>query len=269
MHALRRRRRRQAARRQPGRRRFASMRHARRATGRSTVHEVREEPARSGSADLVREREGERLLAAVPPGAQVVACELTGRSLTSEQFARMAAASCASGRATSRFVIGGAFGLGRCREAARDDVARARAVDAAARARATRARRAAVSRRHDRARRAVPQVTRVDARAIECDRMTEPIVITESLGGSPLSRAARAGALPQWYRAAPRDADEWQRVRARRARERVGADWLDDARAGDRARPAPPPRDSSASAGGDGRRRHDRTAARACSAVRS
>jgi uncharacterized protein YllA (UPF0747 family) len=36
----------------------------------------------------------------------------------------------------------------------------------------------------------------------------EPVVITESLGGSPLSRAARAGQLPQWYRAVPRGA-EW------------------------------------------------------------
>ena len=41
------------------------------------IHEVREEPARSGSADLVREREGERLLAALPSGAQVVACDAT------------------------------------------------------------------------------------------------------------------------------------------------------------------------------------------------
>lgn len=52
------------------------------------VHEVREEPARSSSPALVRKREGERLLAAVPSGAQVVACEVNGRSLTSEQFAR-------------------------------------------------------------------------------------------------------------------------------------------------------------------------------------
>lgn len=36
----------------------------------------------------------------------------------------------------------------------------------------------------------------------------EPVVITESLGGSALSRAARAGQLPQWYRAVPRGA-EW------------------------------------------------------------
>src|SRR6478672_7549844 len=52
------------------------------------VHEVREEPARSGSADLVREREAERLFAAIPSGAQVITCEVNGRSMTSEQFSR-------------------------------------------------------------------------------------------------------------------------------------------------------------------------------------
>ena len=51
------------------------------------IREVREEPARAANADLVREREGERLLEAVPRGAHVVACDLTGRSMSSEQFA--------------------------------------------------------------------------------------------------------------------------------------------------------------------------------------
>src|SRR6478736_598494 len=37
---------------------------------------------------------------------------------------------------------------------------------------------------------------------------TDPVVITESLGGSPLSRAARAGQLGQWYPRPPRGA-EW------------------------------------------------------------
>lgn len=75
------------------------------------VHEVREEPARSGSADLVREREGARLLDAVPPGATVVACDLAGRAMTSEQFARWMQ----DQRERARDVvitIGGAMGLG-------------------------------------------------------------------------------------------------------------------------------------------------------------
>jgi 23S rRNA (pseudouridine1915-N3)-methyltransferase len=75
------------------------------------VHEVREERARSVSADLVRDREAVRLADALPAGARIVACDLTGRRFTSEEFAawlqrqREAAHDIA-------FVIGGAFGLG-------------------------------------------------------------------------------------------------------------------------------------------------------------
>src|SRR5215211_4483378 len=74
------------------------------------VYEVREEPARSGSADLVREREGERLVGAIPAGAQVVACELTGRTMTSEQFARWLQEQRELARDVA-ILIGGAFGL--------------------------------------------------------------------------------------------------------------------------------------------------------------
>ena len=76
------------------------------------IYEVREEPARSASADLVREREAERLLAVIPAGAHIVACELTGKSMTSEQFS----AWLQQLRERSRDVaitIGGAFGLGK------------------------------------------------------------------------------------------------------------------------------------------------------------
>ncbi|HVX38981.1 MAG TPA: bacillithiol biosynthesis BshC [Gemmatimonadaceae bacterium] len=41
--------------------------------------------------------------------------------------------------------------------------------------------------------------------------MTAPVILTESLGGSALSRAARAGELPQWYPPVPRDAAAWAR----------------------------------------------------------
>lgn len=75
------------------------------------VHEVREEPARSGSADLVRQREGERLLAAIPSGAQVIACELNGRAMTSEQFSRWLQDLRERARDVA-ILIGGAFGLG-------------------------------------------------------------------------------------------------------------------------------------------------------------
>ncbi|HEY4215907.1 MAG TPA: 23S rRNA (pseudouridine(1915)-N(3))-methyltransferase RlmH [Gemmatimonadaceae bacterium] len=74
------------------------------------VHEVRDEPSRSGSADLVRQREGERLLAAIPPGAQVVTCDLTGRAMSSEQFAKWVQDMRERARDVA-ILIGGAFGL--------------------------------------------------------------------------------------------------------------------------------------------------------------
>jgi 23S rRNA (pseudouridine1915-N3)-methyltransferase len=75
------------------------------------VREVREEPARSGSADLVREREAGRLVAAIPAGAQVVACELNGRGMTSAEFASWLQQQRERARDVV-FLIGGAIGLG-------------------------------------------------------------------------------------------------------------------------------------------------------------
>ncbi len=74
------------------------------------VHEVREEPARSLSPDLVRDREGERLLAKVPAGAQIVACDERGRSMRSTDFASWLRDARDLARDVA-FVIGGAYGL--------------------------------------------------------------------------------------------------------------------------------------------------------------
>ena len=74
------------------------------------VHEVREEPARSGSADLVREREGERLVGRLPQSCDVVACDVEGTGMTSEAFARWLQQTRESARDVA-FAIGGAFGL--------------------------------------------------------------------------------------------------------------------------------------------------------------
>lgn len=54
-----------------------------------------------------------------------------------------------------------------------------------------------------------------------------PVVRTESLGGSPLSRAARAGQLPQWYPALPHGADNWREYGERVAAS-VSSAWLDE-----------------------------------------
>ncbi len=56
--------------------------------------------------------------------------------------------------------------------------------------------------------------------------MTGPAILTEPLGGSALSRAARAGALPQWYPDVPRDARSWER-HAQDVRASVRGDWLE------------------------------------------
>jgi len=74
------------------------------------VREVREEPAKSVSADLVREKEGERLGAVLPPGAHVVACDVGGTARTSEAFSAWLQQERERGRDVA-FVIGGAYGL--------------------------------------------------------------------------------------------------------------------------------------------------------------
>jgi len=74
------------------------------------VVEVKEEPGRGLSSDVVRQREGERLLARVPAGATVVACDPGGRSMDSEAFAGWLRG--AQERAQDvALVIGGAHGL--------------------------------------------------------------------------------------------------------------------------------------------------------------
>lgn len=74
------------------------------------VHEVREEPARGTSPDLVRDREGERLLARVPAGAEVIACDAEGEAMPSDVFARWLQQRREAARSVA-LLIGGAFGL--------------------------------------------------------------------------------------------------------------------------------------------------------------
>lgn len=75
------------------------------------VHEVREESSRARGAVEVMAAEAERLLARVPAGARVVACDPGGDALDSLSFATWLAS--ARDRATDvAFVIGGAHGLG-------------------------------------------------------------------------------------------------------------------------------------------------------------
>jgi len=74
------------------------------------VHEVREERATGIPIDKVKEREGERLRERVPPRAQMIACDVKGKSLTSEEFADLLQDAREQDRDVA-FLIGGAFGL--------------------------------------------------------------------------------------------------------------------------------------------------------------
>lgn len=74
------------------------------------VREVRQESAGDRSAGRARDAEGERLLAAVPPSAQVVVCDVTGRSYTSERFAEWLQ-SLRERAVDVALLIGGAHGL--------------------------------------------------------------------------------------------------------------------------------------------------------------
>jgi bacillithiol biosynthesis cysteine-adding enzyme BshC len=56
-----------------------------------------------------------------------------------------------------------------------------------------------------------------------------PVIRTELPGGSALSRAARSGALSQWYRAAPVDANGW-RTYGLGVMESVSPEWSDELR---------------------------------------
>ncbi len=76
------------------------------------IHEVREERAAGISVDKVIEREGQRLVDRVPERAQTVACDMSGRSLDSMQFAELLQSAREEDRDLA-FLIGGAFGLAR------------------------------------------------------------------------------------------------------------------------------------------------------------
>ena len=74
------------------------------------VREVREESARSVAPELVREREGERLRAALPPTARIIACDPAGTGMTSEAFSAWLQSEREAAHDIA-FVIGGAYGL--------------------------------------------------------------------------------------------------------------------------------------------------------------
>lgn len=75
------------------------------------AREVREESARGMAPTQVREREGERLLAQVEPGALLVACDAAGTLMRSEEFAEWMLRERERATRDVAFAIGGAYGL--------------------------------------------------------------------------------------------------------------------------------------------------------------
>jgi 23S rRNA (pseudouridine1915-N3)-methyltransferase len=76
-----------------------------------TLKSVRAEKETSGSSpEIIKAREGERLLAQVPPRAQVVALTPQGREFTSEEFAAWLTKGEEAARPLA-FLIGGHWGL--------------------------------------------------------------------------------------------------------------------------------------------------------------
>lgn len=75
------------------------------------VIEVKEEPGRGLSADVVRDREADRLVDRLPGEAVVVACDPGGVMMDSEAFAQWLQDQRDGARSVA-FVIGGAHGLG-------------------------------------------------------------------------------------------------------------------------------------------------------------
>ncbi len=83
--------------------------YAGRLTWRLTLKEVEER--RPLAPEALKLREGELLLAALPPGARLIALDETGRSLSSVRFAEQIGAWRDAGTQDLAIVIGGADGL--------------------------------------------------------------------------------------------------------------------------------------------------------------
>jgi 23S rRNA (pseudouridine1915-N3)-methyltransferase len=75
-----------------------------------TVIEVKEESARGRSPEFVKGKEGDRILAHVPPGGSFIACVERGTAMTSDQFSHLLRRNRDEDRDVA-LAVGGTFGL--------------------------------------------------------------------------------------------------------------------------------------------------------------
>ncbi|MEZ5894304.1 MAG: 23S rRNA (pseudouridine(1915)-N(3))-methyltransferase RlmH [Parvularculaceae bacterium] len=80
--------------------------------GFSDIGLVEVEAPKALSGDVLKKREGELLLAALPPGAPLIALDERGENLSSEKFAALLAGHRDQGAGAAMFAIGGADGHG-------------------------------------------------------------------------------------------------------------------------------------------------------------
>ncbi|MFE4704869.1 23S rRNA (pseudouridine(1915)-N(3))-methyltransferase RlmH [Peribacillus simplex] len=66
----------------------------------------------SADMDIVKQKEGERILAKVSPDTYVITLEINGKQLTSEQLATHLDQLATYGKSKIAFIIGGSLGLG-------------------------------------------------------------------------------------------------------------------------------------------------------------
>jgi 23S rRNA (pseudouridine1915-N3)-methyltransferase len=76
-----------------------------------TVELKEEKVGGKSSPEVIRDREGQRILDRVPPQAQVIVLDERGRSWSSEQLAGALEQHMVQGTAELVFIIGGAFGV--------------------------------------------------------------------------------------------------------------------------------------------------------------
>lgn len=79
------------------------------------ITEVADEPTPDGAGEkeemLIRQKEGERILKAVPAGSYVIALAISGKSLSSEEFSEKIDSLAVGGVSHITFLIGGSLGL--------------------------------------------------------------------------------------------------------------------------------------------------------------